>query len=38
MDEEYIVMGMAGWGEPKHRDEIHDRYVNDDYLTLKEIL
>jgi len=38
MDEEYILMGMAGWGQPVWRDDIHHRFVHDDYLTLKENL
>ena len=30
LDEEYIMMGMAGWGEPKHHDEIYDALLHDD--------
>ena len=36
MDEEYILMGMAGWGEPKYTVDIHDRFVGYDYLTLQD--
>jgi carbamoyltransferase len=38
MDEEYILMGMAGWGKPVWSGEVHYRYVNNDYLSLKENL
>ena len=28
MDEEYITMGMAGWGEPKYAHQIKQEFVN----------
>ena len=33
MDEEYITMGMAGWGEPKYVKEIKKEFVNVNTLT-----
>ncbi len=34
LDEEYILMGMAAYGEPKHADEIQ-RHILHDYKTLE---
>ena len=36
MDEEYITMGMAGWGEPKYVKQIKDEFINVTTLTLKK--
>jgi carbamoyltransferase len=30
LDEEYIMMGMAGWGKPTHEKEIYDALLHDD--------
>ena len=27
MDEEYITMGMAGWGEPKYKNNIKEDFI-----------
>lgn len=31
LDEEYILMGMAGWGKPNHYDDLHRYAVKHDY-------
>ena len=36
LDEEYILMGMVAYGEPKYVETIKERFLNKDY-TLKEV-
>ena len=37
MDEEYITMGMAGWGEPRWADILREQYICDSKdFTLKQ--
>jgi carbamoyltransferase len=38
LDEEYILMGMAGWGSPKHTSEMQDTLVFADILKFKDNL
>jgi carbamoyltransferase len=39
LDEEYIMMGMSAYGEPKYADEIKNKYISNEYeIQFKENL
>ena len=38
LDEEYILMGMAGWGSPVHVDEMHKALITLDTIKFKDNL
>ena len=35
-EDEYIMMGMAGWGTPRYKKEYQDRYLKENLMTFKK--